>query len=52
VDKSTGVVSLTDGTLWGGVYAEEFIMRMSTVPSVLYVAPHAINNVSGSNCTT
>ena len=44
---STGAASLTDGTLWGGVYVAEFIMRMSTVPSVVYVGPHASWEVSG-----
>ncbi|MFI5143104.1 MAG: hypothetical protein ACHQHM_03640 [Thermoanaerobaculales bacterium] len=47
VDPSTGAASLTDGTLWGGIYVAEFIMRMSTVPSVVYVGPHAIWEVSG-----
>jgi hypothetical protein len=32
-DSTTGNVSITDGTLWGGIYGAEYTMRMSTVPS-------------------
>ncbi|HYL73522.1 MAG TPA: hypothetical protein VEU96_04920, partial [Bryobacteraceae bacterium] len=39
--------SLTNGTLYGGIYVAEFTMRMSTVPSVLYVGSHEISNFSG-----
>jgi hypothetical protein len=46
-DSKTGAISITDGTLWGGIYAAEFIMRMSTVPSMLYVGPHSIVSSSG-----
>jgi uncharacterized protein (TIGR03437 family) len=46
-DSKTGAISITDGTLWGGIYATEFIMRMSTVPSMLYVGPHSIVSSSG-----
>jgi uncharacterized protein (TIGR03437 family) len=45
-------ISLTDGTLYGGVYTAEYIMRMSTVPSLLYVGPasiHATTGVDSSN---
>jgi hypothetical protein len=45
--KKTGATSITDGTLWGGIYAAEFIMRMSTVPSVLHVGPNEIWSYSG-----
>jgi uncharacterized protein (TIGR03437 family) len=38
---------LTTGTLYGAVYCAEFIMRMSKVPSLLVVGPHAIYNDSG-----
>ncbi|HTX33525.1 MAG TPA: DUF4214 domain-containing protein [Bryobacteraceae bacterium] len=35
--------SLTDGTLWGGIYASEYIMRMSTVPSLMHIGMHALS---------
>jgi uncharacterized protein (TIGR03437 family) len=41
-DSKTGAASITDGTLWGGVYAAEYTMRMSTVPSMLHVGPNEI----------
>lgn len=34
-------------TLWGGIYAAEYIMRMSTVPAVLHVGPSEISYQSG-----
>ncbi len=40
---------LTDGTLYGAVYAAEYIMRMSTVPSVLHVGMHALSSTYGIN---
>jgi uncharacterized protein (TIGR03437 family) len=46
-DSKTGAASITDGTLWGGIYAAEFLMRMSTLPSMLYVGPHSIVSSSG-----
>lgn len=39
--------SLTDGTLYGAIYGAEFIMRMSTVPAMLYVGPHAMTGTRG-----
>jgi uncharacterized protein (TIGR03437 family) len=39
--------SLTDGTLYGAIYAAEYVMRMSTVPSMLYVGPHALSGTRG-----
>jgi uncharacterized protein (TIGR03437 family) len=39
--------SLTDGTLYGAIYAAEYVMRMSTLPSVLYVGPHALSGIRG-----
>jgi hypothetical protein len=41
--------SLTDGTLYGAIYAAEYIMRMSTVPSVLHVGMHALSSTYGVN---
>ena len=46
-DAKTGATSLTKGTLWGGIYAAEYTMRLSTVPSVLYVGASAIWNDAG-----
>ena len=46
-DSKTGATSITCGTLWGGIYAAEFTMRMSTVPSVLHVGPNEIVRVAG-----
>ncbi len=39
--------SLTDGTLYGAIYAAEYTMRMSTVPSLLYVGMHAMTGTTG-----
>jgi uncharacterized protein (TIGR03437 family) len=39
--------SLTDGTLYGAIYAAEYVMRMSTIPSMLYVGPHALTGSRG-----
>jgi len=41
--------SLTDGTLYGAIYAAEYVMRMSSVPSVLHVGPHALAGARGVN---
>ena len=46
-DNKTGSVSITCGTLWGGIYAAEFTMRMSTVPSMLHVGPNEIVRYAG-----
>ncbi|SPF56820.1 exported hypothetical protein [Candidatus Sulfopaludibacter sp. SbA4] len=46
-DSKTGNSSITDGTLWGGIYAAEYIMRMSTVPSVLHAGPNEISYNAG-----
>jgi len=46
-DSSTGNVSITDGTLWGGIYAAEYTMRMSTVPTMMHVGPNEISNFAG-----
>ena len=39
--------SVTDGTLYGASYAAEYFMRMSTVPSMLYVGMHALTGTRG-----
>jgi uncharacterized protein (TIGR03437 family) len=38
---------VTDGTLYGAIYAAEYVMRMSTVPSMLYVGMHALTGTRG-----
>jgi uncharacterized protein (TIGR03437 family) len=51
-DSKTGAKSVTVGALWGGIYAAEFTMRMSTAPSMLHVGPNEISynaGVSASN---
>ncbi len=39
--------SMTDGTLWGGIYAAEYIMRLSAMPAMLHVGPSEISYQSG-----
>src|SRR5271157_217955 len=39
--------SVTDGTLYGAIYAAEYAMRMSAVPSMLYVGMHALTGSRG-----
>jgi uncharacterized protein (TIGR03437 family) len=39
--------SVTDGTLYGAIYAAEYAMRMSAVPSMLYVGMHALTGTRG-----
>ncbi len=39
--------SLTNGTLYGGIFVAEYTMRMSTVPSVLLVGSHALPAIGG-----
>ena len=41
--------SITDGTLYGAIYAAEYIMRMSTVPNMLHVGMHALSSTYGIN---
>jgi len=44
--------SMTDGTLYGAIYAAEYVMRMSTVPSMLYVGMHALTGTRGVYAAT
>ncbi len=44
---NAGSGSITDGTVWGGIYSAEYIMRMSTVPAMLHVGPSQISNNAG-----
>ncbi len=46
-DAATGNSSITDGTVWGGIYSAEYIMRMSTVPTMLHVGPSEISYNAG-----
>jgi len=46
-DSATGAASISDGTLWGGIYAAEYTMRMSAVPSMLHVGPNEIVRYAG-----
>jgi hypothetical protein len=46
-DPGTGAVSIANGTLWGGIYAAEYTMRMSAVPSMLHVGPNELANFAG-----
>jgi uncharacterized protein (TIGR03437 family) len=39
--------SVTDGTLYGAIYAAEYVMRMSSVPQMLYVGMHALTGSRG-----
>ncbi len=39
--------SLTDGTLYGAIYAAEYVLRMSAVPAMLYVGMHALTGTRG-----
>jgi len=39
--------SLTDGTLYGAIYAAEYVMRMSSVSSMMYVGMHALTGTRG-----
>jgi uncharacterized protein (TIGR03437 family) len=41
--------SVTDGTLYGAIYAAEYVMRMSALPSMLYVGMHALTGTRGVN---
>jgi uncharacterized protein (TIGR03437 family) len=43
--------SVTDGTLYGAIYAAEYMMRMSSVPSMLYVGMHALSGTRGVSAT-
>jgi len=50
-DSKTGASSITDGTLWGGIYTAEYIMRMSTVPAMLFTGPNEISFNAGVSAT-
>jgi len=44
--------SVTDGTLYGAIYAAEYVMRMSAAPSMLYVGMHALTGTRGVNAAS
>jgi uncharacterized protein (TIGR03437 family) len=39
--------SVTDGTLYGAIYAAEYVMRMSSLPAMLHVGMHALTGTRG-----
>jgi len=43
----SGNSSMTDGTVWGGIYSAEYIMRMYTEPTMLHVGPSEIHSNAG-----
>ena len=43
---------LINGTLYGAIYAAEYVMRMSTVPSMLHVGMHALTGTRGVYAAT
>src|SRR5580658_731949 len=43
--------NVPSATLYGGIYASEFIMRMSTVPQMKYVGNFQLFNANGILCT-
>lgn len=43
--------SVTNGTLYGAVYAAEYVMRMSGVPAMMYVGMHALSGTRGVYAT-
>ena len=44
--------SVTDGTLYGAIYAAEYVMRMSGAPSMLYAGMHALTGTRGVNAAS
>ena len=44
--------SVTDGTLYGAIYAAEYAMRMSALSSMLYVGMHALTGTRGVNAAS
>jgi uncharacterized protein (TIGR03437 family) len=39
--------SLTDGTVFGGIYSTEYTMRLSASPAVLHVGPNQLTTAAG-----
>ena len=48
-DGAGAGTSVTDGTLYGAIYAAEYVLRMSAVPNMLYVGMHALTGTRGVN---
>ncbi len=46
-----GAVEQTGGTLYGGVYAVEYAMRMSTLPQMMFVGTHQLLDYHGIGTT-
>src|SRR5271166_1296656 len=48
-DGAGAGTSVTDGTLYGAIYAAEYVLRMSAVPNMLYAGMHALAGTRGVN---
>lgn len=48
---NTGTVSLPTGTLYGGIYAAEMVMRLSTCPQMIYAGSYQLIDGAGVNTT-
>ncbi len=46
-----GTQNLPTGTLYGGIFASEYVMRMSTVPQMSFVGSYQLINGSGVDTT-
>jgi hypothetical protein len=46
-DPASGSGGPLDGTLYGGIYAAEYALRMSTIPQMRFVGTHQILNDAG-----
>jgi hypothetical protein len=46
-DPASGNGGPLDGTLYGGIYAAEYALRMSTIPQMRFVGTHQILNDAG-----
>ena len=46
-DPASGNGGLLDGTLYGGIYAAEYALRMSTIPQMRFVGTHQLLNDCG-----
>jgi hypothetical protein len=47
----TGNGPTTDGTLYGGIYAAEYAMRMSSLPQVMFIGSHELQDSNGIDLT-
>lgn len=49
--SGSGAAEQTGGTLYGGVYAVEYAMRMSTLPQMIFVGTHQLLDYHGIGTT-